>query len=151
MEEVKYEDYQSMIYHQAWRQKRLNPSLEMEELVAQGNLAFCEAAKTFDAEKGKFSTWLYHHFKHYVWKAPQEEKNFSFHKDSSTKPNTNLYDWLYSLSQEAHEMAMAILKSPAEFTDCTKERLTKYFLDQGWSWKRVRLTFKELKKEVKNL
>ena len=58
MKQIRYEDWRPMVAKHAWTWSRKS-GLEFEDLMAEGNLAFCEATRSYDPSRSKFSTWLW--------------------------------------------------------------------------------------------
>ena len=74
-----YEKYVNLIRKAAWDRVAKNPNLEFDELVAWGNLAYCEALQTWDPDKGAFSTHLTWQLRHRLGKANQAKIEWDNH------------------------------------------------------------------------
>jgi len=54
-----YKTYEKIIYSRAWYFQSQNPSVDVEELISEGNLSYAMAQEKFNHEAGvKFSTYL---------------------------------------------------------------------------------------------
>lgn len=58
-EQPKWENYKKMIQNRARHYNQKNSSIEIEELISEGNLIFVQACQKFDASRAKFSTFLW--------------------------------------------------------------------------------------------
>jgi len=167
--EEDYEKHKRMIHERAWSWHRTS-RFDFDELLAQANLIYCEARKSFDPEAGtKFSTWLYKrlnhglgtHVRHLVRKAlPLMQAvplDFDLETPATQDRNVSLFSRLAEISEEARHVAALIIHAPAEVFGMVaplphKMRTTvrRHLQDQGMSLKKSRKVLRELRAAVYN-
>jgi len=162
-----YNKYVNMIRSQAW--KRAKDTDHYMELVSRGNLAFAEAAASWDENRGAFSTYLFWKIRDHMGKRHNstEEKRkmerISLSNDDSEQimefPSYNTPEdnvafkmAITSMSKEAKEIVAIILESPVELFDwslqtvkTTKKNIAKYLQAVGWEKTKIKKAFAELK------
>lgn len=175
-----YEEYKKMVYDLAWKQLKINPSLELNEMVAEANLAFCDARETWDPSKGCFSTHLWWkirgRFSQINSKRAEWEKSIQIINldisdlEETENPPKGLEDTsnpmatcalkhaIDGLSDEAKEVLIIVLKSADELCDFTGNRIMvnvtnikKYFYSLGWTWNKIGLTIGEVRSMLEGL
>lgn len=156
------ERYRPIIYKLA-RSFHRSTGLEYDDLVAQGNLIFCEIQKGYTKKQGvKFSTFLYrclvNRFITYIKTQQRYRKhhvNSDFIESSFTTKDINLNFAVRKsmLSKEAKTVIRVLLESPQEFFNLTgveklqevKTKLYKKCRSLGWHRPKVLMLFKEIK------
>jgi len=144
MKDDHYEKYKALIFKEAWR-KALLSNRDFQDLVAEGNLAYVEALKTWDPDKGAFSTHLTWKMKHRFRETQayglDQELDSVLEIASPDNPleACSFKEGLARLGAEALEVASVILGSSGELCDMTanKVRVTrksiyKYYRSEKW-------------------
>lgn len=132
-----YEDYVNLIRKYAWKAYRKNPNIDISDLISMGNIAYCEAIKTWDKNLGSFSTHLTWQLKDYL--RPKRLRNCGLrvnredHVALDDPEAPELADLsgpavdreagfrlaILSLSREAQEVVWLVLNLPEELADWT--------------------------------
>ena len=159
MTEIKYEDYKKLIYKIAWHWHR-KTGIDFEELVSEGNVAFCNAKNGFNADKNiKFCTYLYtilkNAMKDFVDKQKQNvdfcEIEFGF-EDKNNKFQIHLFE---NLSNDSKIIVRTIINPPEEIIKWAqkdkwpkkrdgKKHLSRYFREKGWKFQDIWNSFNEI-------
>jgi len=174
-----YTDYQALILKLAhiWND-RSNRNVEFEELVAEGNLAFCIADQKFNPNKKiQFSTYLYtvvnnamcdfsksNGHKRKFETLAEEVSNFhlfSIPRSESPESMTRFKQWIGNLSKESQFLINLVFETPAEIVQWAREEtyhpkntqknLTRYLRSSNWKWDDIRFCFQEIKQELKEI
>lgn len=171
-EEIKFEDYKNMLCKLAWSFNRTT-GLPFEDLLSSAYLAFSHSLKTYDPDKGRFSTYLYHTTRTrlvdhcnaaYYWKdnekyhqpqAPDlleaqlklNPEHLNFQDPESA---TIFKDSLENLSAETQEICKMIFESPQEFLVLNAPKLSRgrvkdALREMGWTWAQIWKSFREIK------
>jgi len=169
-----YADYQPMILKLAhtWT-SRCNRRVEFEDLVAEGNLAFCIADQQFNPNKGtRFSTYLYTVASNAMcdialgdWRKKQfeiqDEEINSLPLPHSQTPEmqTRLKQWVEALSKESQFLINLVWETPAEIVQWaqeetyyprnTQQRLERHLKNLNWKWSDIHGCFQEIKEALK--
>ena len=169
-----YTDYQAMILKLAhiWTNKG-NGRIEFEELVAEGNLAFCIADQKFRPDNGnQFSTYLYTvasnamcdlamgNWRKMQFESPSEEIDVLPLPDFQTpETQTRLKQWTESLSKESQFLIKLVWETPGEIVQWaqeetyhprnTQDRLARYLRGLNWKWADIQFCFQEIKEALK--
>ena len=149
---MEYEKYEKLICKQAWNFSR-RTGVDFKEALAIANLAFVEAAKTYDSEKAKFSTWLCQNINFAFltsYKTVRENRKIVSEGENHNiilggkieQHKGRLINELSSLSKAAQEVAACVLSE--KITTYTKGNITEYFRSLGWDWKIIRSAFSEI-------
>lgn len=172
---IKYEDYQALILNRvrAWRLKL--PGMEYDDLVGEGNLAFCQALKTYNPQKSKFSTYLWNtlqmHFGNLMTVQTVHRKDW--HRASNAARRHDGFEPCSLPDQEArivfldglrksrkingdeHALIGIVMSQPESFAQdlvasgnprTTKRSLTRYMREQyGWGYGRAWRAFANLR------
>ncbi len=167
--EIRFEDYKNMLRKLAWSFNRTT-GLPFEDLLSSAYLAFCHSLKTYNPDKGKFSTYLYHtartrlvdhcNVSHY-WKEdmsgyqPQApdllEAQLKLNPNYQDPESAAIFkDSIENLSSEAQEICKMIFESPQEFLVVNKPKLSRgrvkeVLREMGWSWSQIWSGFREIK------
>lgn len=159
MTEIKYEDYKKLIYKIAWTYHR-KTGIDFEELVSEGNIAFCNAKKHFNPDKDiKFCTYLYIAIKNTMKDFIEKNNcfdntnkiNFEF-KDVNNEFQIKLFE---NLSDSSKIMIKTIINPPSEIIEWAqsdkwpkkrdgKKHLLKYFRERGWKFQSIWDCFNEI-------
>ena len=169
-----YTDYQPLILKLAhtWNRQG-NGRIEFEELVAEGNLAFCIADQEFRSNnKTKFSTYLYTvasnamcdlamgNWRKRRFESSIEEIDVLTLPDSQTpETQTRLKQWAESLSKESQFLIKLVWETPREIVQWaqeetyhpknTQDRLARYLRGLNWKWNDIQFCFQEIKEALK--
>jgi hypothetical protein len=165
-----YLDYVNMIRNEAWKRVRQDPSMEFEDLVSQGNLAFCMALASWDRGKGKFSTYLWWKIRDQMGRKnnPKPEEPIGDLQDCgenavvgptpSPDSAASFRAALEGLSSEARTLCLAILDSSGEFCDLTassvmvtKINVKRYLISLDWSKRKISRVFGEIRSMLANM
>jgi RNA polymerase sigma factor (sigma-70 family) len=125
--------------------------LEFDDLFQEASLAYLEALKTYDPDKGRITTHLWHcthnRLKNYI-KEQEKEKVLSIEDVEIGKTVNNIPFW-EELNREAQEIAEVVLDSPKDFlnvpADEAQIQLTKIMLQKGWNWIKICSGIKNLR------
>ena len=166
-EMIEYKDYKNLIFRTAWNYNK-KYGLDFEELVARGNLAFCDAKDTFDkSKKTKFSTHLCWQLKGAFGLMLRERSQalpLTEHSDIRTETiESDLFfrNMVSKLSNEARFITEIVFETPYEIVQmCIEEatpatvtmgRIKKYLRDLGWTHSLIHKSYKEIQFMLKNL
>jgi len=168
---VNYNDYVDLIRNEAWRRLKKNPDLDYDDLVGQGNLAFCLASKTWNPTKSAFSTHLWWTIRDQMGKIEKKQNPSILHEnidDYENLPNETMpspdrtfsfRNAINSLSKDAREIIKLILLTPEELCDFTLPHVTvtitntkKYLRNNNnWRWETINTAINEIKLMLKEL
>lgn len=123
-------------------------SIDFEELMAEANLAYLEALRTHDEEKGKVSTHIWNtvsgHLQNYI-KEEMKHKHIDFSEVDVPKSSVPYFE---KLSKDAQSVAKIVLDTPDAFVCMTKEdAIGKVLLDmmnKGLDFNKICRGIKEL-------
>jgi len=126
--------------------------IDFDDLCQEASLAYLEAMKTYDPDKGKISTYVWHcihnHLKNYV-KIEQQENNVSI-DDVEIYNTCEPVSFFNSLTIEAMEIAKIIIASPRKFVCMSKDmsikKLYEILTTKGWKTEKIQSGFSCLKK-----
>ncbi len=157
-----YNQHKNLIIKKAFS-FHFTTNIPVDDLIAQGNLIFCEAIKTYDPERSKFSTWLWKRLDRELYKyvlSIKKHNKFNINKDPVEIPCFNFDSYIKyvgiknDLTDEAHQVLSIIINSPHEIfeaIDLTRPKkargaIVKYLRNnEGWSWPVIWKTMNELK------
>jgi RNA polymerase sigma factor (sigma-70 family) len=163
-EEIRYEDYQKMIYKAAWR-FHFRTGLDWDDLYAQGNLIYCQCVDRYSPDKGPFANWLSKSLHQYLLNYVQipyqsEDSNWTDFEDfqhAYSHPDNmiNLTQIMARLSNQAKHVINIVMENPPELVQICQmkkratvnmERIRTYLHDcLGWTFMDCETTFKEIK------
>lgn len=118
-----YEDYVNMIRKEAWRRVKKYPSLDFEELVSQGGVAFAMCLKSWNPSKGKFSThlwwWIQDQMSRVKGCIPclEEEKNTVLIEDAYQRSGHTYHHNQDGMSQERQPFSLDDLELGIQISD----------------------------------
>jgi len=143
-----FEQYKNMLLKLAWSFHR-SSGKELEELISESFVAYCEAVESFSPEKQTcLSTWIYHCVKNHLITWTQKQP-FSLGGEVDFEIITNeiegqfeFLEGLSIMSRDAQSICQMVLDSPAVLQ---KAEITQSLLGQRWSWKRIRGGIKEIR------
>jgi len=164
MTEDHYKEYKKLIYKEAWRKAKLY-GLDFQDLIGEGNLAYCEALETWDPEKGAFSTHLTWRLKYRFgevlgFDASQKELGEVPELAGGENPLTScsFKNGLETLSSDAKEVANIILGSSGELCDMTankirvtRKNIARYYRSKKWQRYKVVNAMNEIRDMLKTL
>jgi RNA polymerase sigma factor (sigma-70 family) len=130
----------------------LTTGIDFDDLCQEASLAYLEAMKTYNPDKGKISTYVWHcihnHLKNYI-KIEQEENNVSI-DDVEIFNTCEPVSFFNSLSMEALEIAKIIIGAPKNFIyqpkDMAIRKLYKILTLKGWQSEKIQSGFSCLRK-----
>ena len=136
----------------AWSFHRTT-KVEWDDLFQEAALAYCEALKDYDPERGKISGYMWsviaNHLKSYLDKQEQLNKLLCSIEDNPVDVPISSTPFFESLSREANQIADVILTAPKPFRvrspKRAHQRIVKILRNKGWSWRRVRIGIADLK------
>lgn len=177
MRSNEYEKYQLLIIERALSFHNTT-GLDKEDLIAQGNLIFCQAKKKFDPKrKVKFSTYLHAALNNSLFSYVQNQQkhtNKREYKTQLTSPELkkhplslidsksegvfSLLQGVVFLSKEAKYVIDTLLKSPGEIIDVVENKapqtirknLHTFLRKRGWTHIKIKKAFNELKNVMYN-
>ena len=164
--EIEYEKYKRLIYKRAWIWAR-KTGMDVEELIAEGNLVFAIKVKEYDEEKSCFSTFLYRSLELHFLNLFNYQKTRRHNAvdgveflpaKNNTGDNVILMDFLEKKSSEsAKKILILALNPPPDFIDCVKKRnggrvnkasIQDYWRAKGGSISECWRAFAELKETL---
>lgn len=167
MSDEHYLKYQRMIAKAAWQRVERNRNLDLQELISEGNLAYCEARESFDPDLGAFSTHLTWRLRHRLGKANEMAICYDNHTEAlddmaeradPTEGGGGFQTALDGLGAEAKEVASLVLGSAGELCDFTCSsvkvtvgRLRKHFRSLDWPHLKINAAIDEIRMMLRNL
>ena len=136
--------------------------LDWDDLFQEAALACYEAMDSYDPNRGKLSTHLWHRMTRRLQTYLQKQDHYRIHKDwrSNTAGICHLEDikidkaaeetelWWEGLSNEAFEIAKMILASPKPYLKRNKlkavRRIKHVMKNNGWDWRKTRQGLEDL-------
>lgn len=175
--EIRYEDYESLIAARAWAwHKKIGWKWDIEDLIAEGNLVFCNSLTNYNPSKSSFCTYLYNslqmHFGNIIntGLCQKAEPNFFYDLsevdgEDNKKPvfscandpetETIFRQIIRDLPSDSKEVVQAIFETPVEIIEAlgikkiTKHAIFQYFTKfRGWPQNRVWKTFSQIQKAM---
>ncbi len=164
-----YLSHQNLIHKAAWQRIRQNPSLDFQDLVSCGNVAYCEALGTWDPAKGKFSTHLVWRLRHRLgqengskieWDNNTTVMDEAYEVPDHSNPleSGSLREALEGLGTEAMEVVNLILGTAGEFCDftagsikATRTSIQQHLRSWGWKWNKINAVMDEIKSMLRNM
>ncbi len=161
MNAINYKQYENLIKQLAWAWHHRS-KIEFKELLSEGNVAYCIAKDSYDENKSKFSTWLWHtvdlHLRAFVQKECQSKRinqqAYNQHENRGLAHYDSYFFKLFShFSEEAKQVIEIILNSPNEFLDIANwntgsisiSKFTDHLYEYEIPWKKSSRIFKEIK------
>jgi hypothetical protein len=116
-------------------------SIDFEELMAEANLAYLEALRTHDEEKGKVTTHIWNtvsgHLQNYI-KEEMKHKHIDFSEVDVPKSSVPYFE---KLSKEAQSVAKIVIDAPEDFIYMTKEdakgKIIARLMNNGIDFKKI--------------
>ena len=179
MENNDYKKYEKLIFKLAHKWQNRFSSTDFDDLVSEGNVAYCIAVKKFDPTRGvKFVTYLYplinnrmHDFvsadqKVIAAELPDgwDERGFPYDTHESPEyespyKRATFKEWLERLSGEACFVLGLVFETPLEIIEMartevnmpknTKTRIAQHLRNEGWKWITINGCFDEIKMALK--
>jgi len=154
-------EVENLIQKVAWSMNK-NADLEWEDLLQEAYTAYLKAIKTYDSDKGKVTTYIFHcvriHLLQYIDKQKQSEGKIKYSPDLdyfsySISPEEDLIfkETVCQLSKEAQIICRIIFHRPyiGGFTPKkAKGKLKQLLRRMEWKETDIKKTFTELKKFV---
>jgi len=150
------EDMLGLMRKVAWSYIRQAPNtVDPDELINEAFLAYKEALVSFDEEKGKFSTWLWHCARRRIQRYLYNEKKQVRHLTMEEVPGSAmmietkpLYELIEQLGDTAKEVCQIIVDNPQLFASLgrgkSKAKLQQTLRERGWQHKKIQGAFAEL-------
>ena len=165
--EIKYQDYQKLIYARAWNWS-LKSYWDFDDLLAEGNLVFCLARNSFNPEKSCFSTWLWKnleiHYGNLIRKKKIETVDFDINRipnpDGNSERTVAIAKLIFQMTDDAKLLVKIVLDTPNDLiwfirkTRIDKQSATVsrfgllYFMNRqrDWTFQRGIDAIKEIQK-----
>lgn len=150
-----------------------NTNLQYEELFSEAALAYCEAVKTYDPDKGaKLVTYAYWCMKNRLINFSKKEtkinnQNFFYesipeyyHPHTEIERDFNFQEFTEDWSDECRELAQVALEKPEKFLGETpdfkrsggkKDRIRKELRRRGWLHKEINMAMKEMSLRIQTI
>jgi DNA-directed RNA polymerase specialized sigma subunit len=147
-----FKNYQNLVYKIAWGFHQTT-GIELDELIQEASLAFCEGLKHYDSSRGKVTTfmwlWITDYLKNYVKKQNKHHFPLLFIEDLKYDEAVSKDLIFESLSREAGQIADIVLNTPKMFIGKSPEEATKRIINvldhRGWDMKRIWSGIQDLK------
>jgi len=126
--------------------------VELDDLIQEASLAYIEAMRKYDPERGKISTFVWHtinnHLRNYL-KKELEWRGLSTELDGVDQTYTQTH-WSESLSEDAIHVAQLLFWSPRTMRTLSVRSVRKQLFlymtkKKRWSTKRVNQAFRDLR------
>lgn len=150
---INYEQFRLMILFKAHSFHRTTGH-DLGDLISQGNLIYCEAIKSFDPKRAKFSTFLHHKltkglYRYTIRQAKHRRPTLPINEGTASTPPKQFrqhlfYHNLSSLTNEAQDVIYTILYTPKKLfgRDRNQRKLHKrivlYLRRKGLSWPKTK-------------
>ncbi len=127
---------------------------EWDDLFQEAALAYCEALKTYNPEKGKITTYMWwcitSHLKNYIKLEEKRNGHIYSEEEIVIHPSASFQGGFEKLSKDAQHVAAMVLNNPSRFLSETpqgaKEKITKaVFKENHWSWNKIRTAMQDLR------
>jgi len=167
---IEYKTYQKMIMKRAWIWHHKMPWMELDDLIAEGNLCFCKSLETFDPDLSQFGTYLYNslqmHFGNLrnIAMTQKAEKpatgdlSFCLAPGADPEQVTIFHQIIDRLTDDAKEICRTVFETPVDMLEMLREMqsvkvsrngLQKYFVKKkGWRQGRIWEAFKEIQQAL---
>jgi len=160
-----YEDIERMIFMMAWKAVEKFGG-DWDEYYSLANEAFIDAYNSFNPEKAKFTTWLWHHVTSKILKSRYKSKleqmtvaggediDLTVHAD---KNRFDIDRFLFELSDNAKQVVELLLESPWDLSEiacsadgpsCIRSGLIHQLRDMGWTVAAICNTFGEIREAL---
>ena len=139
--------------------------LPIDELIAEGSLAYAEHLSNYNPEIAKITTFMYPRIRCHLIDYCQEQFKWDFEPLSdcldtgiveedtvtaSQENRTAFKDAIQNSSEEVKYLAWMIFRSPTEFLGHARRGKVKDKLrKRGWTWNQIWRTFAEVKNLLK--
>lgn len=143
-----YQQVRRLIRHTASDFIRLCPR-EWEDIIAEADLAFCEAFKLWRPERAALTTWVGRvvRWRLAAWLETHITHQRERHQEGNPIEDRH-GDWSFpDLSDDARSVAELALSWPSRFRP-GKQQIKTELLSKGWSKNRVYSAFKEIQELV---
>ena len=158
--EIKYEDYQKMIYNLAHRFHRTT-GIELDELIGCGNLKFMDCQNNYDPMLASFSTYLTIQIKGMFLEMARKRSNYPYFvpeveivNEPIAEETLFFKEIISELSDDAKEVISIVFNTPLELVamvldldqprGLNKSQISKFLRKQGWPFCKIEQTFKEI-------
>ena len=146
--------------------------LDIEDLYSEACVAYCEAMRSYQPEKGAITTWLWHNIhsqlinyikqeykyhqhvallEHYTTNSRKDEENQALSiKDELSVENHNSF--MDTLTPLAQELVKVVMNTPDQFFNSPKEskqKIAALLMDEGWRLKKIWIGIRDIKLALK--
>ena len=151
----------NLVYSIVWKFWENNKDLEYEDMLSVAFVAYCEALKNYDSKRNtKKTTLACVYMKRAIsdWIRKEREQRNLFVPLVDEEENEYeipvpfvppISELLEEMGQEAKVICKMILETPLEFAGLPpkicKGKIYKKLRSEGWSWKKIWDSFKEIK------
>ena len=126
--------------------------VEWDDLLQEANIAYLEALKTYDKEKGKVTTFVWHCISNRLRNYLKEQEKYKAHKWEeelcridelleTEHPVDTSNDFWEALTDEAKVIARMILFTPRKYIYSSsaeaEQRITRIMTKIGWSEEKI--------------
>ena len=127
---------------------------EWDDLFQEAALAYCEALKTYNPEKGKITTYMWwcisSHLKNYLKLEKKQTEHTCSEEEIVEHPSASFQGGFEKLSKDAQQVAAMVLSNPSKFLadtpQCARVKITKaVFKENHWSWNKIRTAMQDLR------
>jgi len=127
--------------------------VEFDDLFQEAALAYLEAMKTFDPNKAKFSTYVWHcvssHLKNYVKIEKPYMQHLSIEEpEVLNKPGLSVTNFFDALSFEAQQIAKIMFERSGFYTFAKpverEKKIRQTMIRRGWDEKKIRVGLHDL-------
>jgi RNA polymerase sigma factor (sigma-70 family) len=127
--------------------------VEFDDLFQEACIAYLEALKTFDPQKSKLSTYVWHcvsaHLKNYIKLEKIHMGQTSIEEpEVVNKPGLSVSNFFDALSFEAQQIAKIIFERSGFYTVADREtvskKITQTMIRRGWNEKKIQIGLQEL-------
>lgn len=154
-----------LIYRIAWSFHKTTGK-DLDDLIGEASLAYCEALRTFDPTTSKLTTWTWTHMKsRLINYCKKDRSTLPFCKFKTDDVNrfeniedpmgiiikdtmTDLEQLTYTWSEDSKFIVSLIFKTPDKYEELTpyaaRQRLNKILINHGWDIPRIQNTIREI-------
>ena len=151
---TEFKNFEKIVYSIANSFSR-STGQELEELVSEGFVAYCEALQSYKPDKGMSKgSWIFQCVQRHLisWNKKQPfslggEINIEIEAENNNPARLAFLDGLRILSNDAQKVCNIIFKSPRELRKQDVERTLRE--KESWSWKRIWGVGKEIKEYLR--
>ena len=130
---------------------------DYNEWLAEANLAFVNAYRTWNPSHGRLTTWAWHNVRGHLLNLHRTKaakaKRESLPADVGEESRFDLRAWLFELGEDARYVVDMVLESPVDLIQIMRTRdkkrpsrslLKRFLRDLGWGHMKISKTFQEI-------